>query len=114
MSGKRSSCSACWRFSQFPRRRPGRAEAPDAGDPGRQVRGQQPVVGRLGGQLPQGGQAVVDRYGSQALGLELGPIAMHQGFVERTAGLAAVPGEETLQGGGVDASRVSGDDGVQD
>ena len=54
MSGALSSACACRSDSQFPTRMPVGFRALHASDPGRQLRREQPVVGRLDGQLANG------------------------------------------------------------
>ena len=59
-------------MSQFPARAPSRFGPGDLGDAGGELGREQPVVGRLGGQLPDGAEVDIQGGSGQSARLQLG------------------------------------------
>ena len=97
MSGAFRSACACFSDSQFPSAHAHRLRALHAGDAGGQFRRQQPVVGRLDRQFPDGGDPDVDGDGAEAAGLQGDAPRAHGRLREAGPRLLAVPGEELVQ-----------------
>ena len=110
-SGAFSRAVACSGVSQFPARAFGSADTRDAGG---ELRGQQAVVGRLGGQFSKGAEVDVERGGGEALLFQVGPVPLDGGLGQARRPGGAVPVEEPGEGEVVAAAGVWGGYGVED
>ena len=84
-----------------------------AADTGRQFGTQEPRVGRLVRDAPDGGQPKIDRSRCVSALFEVNPIPEHDGAVEREAGLRTVPGNELADRVVVGALPAGGCQGIQ-
>ena len=85
----------------------------NACDSRRKFRGQQQVIGSFQSQPANGTEADIDAGGRQALGLQLRPVLLDGGFVERAARLVQELDQEFVERLGIGASGVARGDAIQ-